>query len=165
MYKPELYHKTVNILYDAYFNDTLRHGNCNACAVGNLVAANLGIKYRPYIGIFGDLVSWNSARHIASSLIGWPTVFTRFPGATEQEKNPFAYEGQAKIQIDSTGYTWRQLAKIEYAFETAKKGRSDEDYMFNGLIAVLEVLKKIHKVEDDEPVQKRFNDHYLVKTK
>jgi hypothetical protein len=42
MIKEPLYHKTIGILVDAYFDDTLQHGNCSACAVGNLVAAAKG---------------------------------------------------------------------------------------------------------------------------
>ena len=35
---------SVDILVKAYFNDTLRHGNCLACAVGNLMQAS-GVKF------------------------------------------------------------------------------------------------------------------------
>jgi hypothetical protein len=45
MNRPEVYHKSVQILYDAYFNDTLDvMVNCYACAVGNLIAGNLGME-------------------------------------------------------------------------------------------------------------------------
>src|SRR5688572_25079170 len=39
-----LYHKTVDILVQAYFDDTLVSGHQCGCAVGNLVAANMGIR-------------------------------------------------------------------------------------------------------------------------
>lgn len=42
MKRPELYQKTVDILVKAYFDDTLQHGNCYACAVGNIIAGNCG---------------------------------------------------------------------------------------------------------------------------
>jgi hypothetical protein len=137
MINEQLYRKTVDILFQAYFNDTLKHDDCSACAVGNMVAANMGIttqQLTPRI-------------HLRQ---GWNRVFTTFT-STRQFINPKGYVpgSEAKTQIDSTGYCWQDLAKIEFAFETAPKGESDEDWMFNGLVAVLDVLKDIHQVEDN----------------
>ena len=141
MKRPELYHKTVDILVDAYFADTLEHGNCYACAVGNIIAANCNIQYDPYYMARGKLI-WKSGRSF------WDDVF--YTSQSTQSFRIDEYEGNAKYQIDSTGYTVYELAKIEYAFETADKGKSEDEWMFNGLMAVVDVLDEIHENTDEE---------------
>lgn len=154
MIKEALYKRTTDILFDAYFKDMLVHDDCAACAVGNLVAANM--RY-----VACDTATWKD-RSGHKLTPKWVDLFATIGGRQEiREWNL----GEALHEIKSTGYGWRQLARIEYAFESANKGTSKEDYMFNGLVAVLEVLKQIHQVTDDEPVVKRFTEHYntLVK--
>ena len=36
---------TVDILVKAYLNDTLRHCNCYACAVGNIISSAMGYRF------------------------------------------------------------------------------------------------------------------------
>ena len=152
MKRPELYKKTCDILYDAYFNDTLIHGTCFACAVSNIIASNLGKKiWRP----FKDLQNEDMFYPI------WDEVFYTVK-KRYQNINFDLYKGDVKCQIDASGYSVEDLAKIEYAFETAKYGGSDENYMFNGLCAVIEVLNKIHEVEEDTQTV-RFEKHYQSK--
>lgn len=152
----ELYNKTVDILFQAYFDDTLVHGNCQACAVGNMVAANTGKKVRRFEKGYKG-VGWDCGWTV------WQCVFMTDPGTLYQVKEPAFYVGEAKFQIDATGYYWEDLAAIEYAFETADKGQSEEDYMFNGLVAVLEVLKQIHEIDDNTDQLERFTAHHKVR--
>lgn len=167
MLKPDLYKRTVAILYDAYFNDTLQHGNCYACAVGNIVAANCGYTYKR--GILFQ-IGWEGVENMYegySTILDhnfWAKVFTT--NDRNQKIRLEYYHGEPKRQIDSTGYTWQELAKIEYAFETAAKDNSAEDWMFNGLVAVLEVLAQIHQVGKEEATtdKARFQNHYSTKT-
>lgn len=133
-----LYNKTVNILVQAYFNDTLEHGYCTCCAVGNIVAANMGYC------ISKDRQSWIDILY--PGWHGWGTVFITSLGI--QRIDVKSYNGEPKNQIDSTGYTLFELAKIEKAFESAHKGTCDEDWMFNGLMAVIDVLDEIHENKD-----------------
>lgn len=152
----ELYNKTVDILYQSYFDDTLVHGNCQACAIGNMVAANTGKRVKRFgSGYIG--VGWD---HGASE---WNLVFMTDHETLHQVRDPAFYDGEAKEQIDATGYHWEDLATIEYAFETADKGQSEEDYMFNGLVAVLEVLKQIHEIDDNTDQVERFTAHHKVR--
>ena len=59
---------------------------------------------------------------------------------------------QIKRHIDASGYSWRELAKIEAAFESmAEYDDGDNDInidqsMFNGLMAVVDVLAEIHEI-------------------
>lgn len=132
------FNHTVNVLLKAYLNDTLQHGNCFACAVGNLIKD--ARKYTYGKSKAGRLI-WMEVQTAR-----WRHVFmTNF--VSVQERDPSKYIGEAKAEIDSTGYTWQQLARIEYAFETADEGKSNDDWMFNGLMAVVDVLAKIHEID------------------
>lgn len=121
MKNQEQFNRTISTCVKAYQNDTLRHWNCAACAVGNLIAASIG-SFTPM----------------------WQYVFI------SGTFNLNAYTGEAKRQIDSTGYTVQELAKIEHAFETASFGQSTEDWIFNGLMAVVDVLMEIHEASQEE---------------
>lgn len=129
------FNHTMDVLVKAYLNNTLMHMECHACAVGNIINDALP---------FSDLERKELKYHDD----GWVRVFCTFNGGAQgQTQNPEKYLGKAKKQIDATGYTWQELARIEFAFETAPKGETDDDWMFNGLLAVLEVLADIHKVD------------------
>lgn len=154
MNRPDIYKKSVQILYDAYFNDTLIHGECTACAVGNLVASNCGIQIKRSMDFFSEFM-WKDKFPM------WKMVHTA--NDEGQRISPEKYLGEAKRQIDSTGYTWQETAKIELSFESAPKGNSDDDWMYNGLVAVLDCLAEIHGIEDVSADKKRFELHHLAK--
>lgn len=123
------FEKTVDILVKAYLNDTLERGFCSCCAVGNLVAHALGTK---------SILSSNAFENGVQA--EWRAV-TAFYGTYLMPDN---YRDETKRQIDATGYTWRQIARIEAAFELAKGPTKDRE--FNGLMAVVDVLADIHGI-------------------
>lgn len=125
--KPASFENSVDVLIKAYMNDTLDHGTCGACAVGNLVFEATGKE-----------TAWDR---------GWGSVFFTDPHSKNQFFKPREYYGNAKHEIDSTGYPLKSLMRIEYAFETARKGKCSDDWMFNGLMAVVDVLAEIHGVD------------------
>ena len=140
-----LYEKTVSILVDAYMNDTLVHGDCGACAVGNLCAA-YGFKER------------ESPFEEGPTRESWAELF--YTGIGGQYVNAQALKDpDVMAVINATGYHWKQLAQIERAFEMAPRGSSSDEWMFNGLMAVVEVLDLIHENIDPavtESSKKRF---------
>lgn len=140
MLKPELYEKTVSILVQAYLNDTLEHGDCCGCAVGNMVAANCGYSF----------IKLQNYQEWESNSPCWDDVFCTARGKQELHMRNYRLSEEARKQIDSTGYSVRQLAKIEFAFETAPYGDSDDEWMFNGLMAVIDILDQIHGNTDTE---------------
>lgn len=133
MIREKLYNKTVDILVQAYFNDTLKHNDCAMCAVGNIIAGN---------GIRREL-DWTKYNSKEVNNRQWQFVFIG------GKHYPSEYKGNAKIAIDATGYTWQELSKIELAFERCEIGGSEENWMFNGLMSVIEVLDEIHQNTDD----------------
>jgi hypothetical protein len=147
MNRPELYKKTVDILYQAYFKDTLRHANCQACAVGNIICANLGA--------LPNIKEPGSVNYKASDGIVYGIRWSNYGSHT---RNP---------QLDVTavtGYSHKEIVKIELAFECVSHGKCAEDYMFNGLVAVLDVLKQIHEVTDEDQINNdRFTEHYQTR--
>ena len=139
MKNKELFDRTLKILVSAYLDNSLVQGNCHACAVGNLVAASLNINYDQ------DL-KW------IDRPVAWSQVFVTLSYKIAQVKRPWAYTGEAKEQINATGYSWQELARLEYAFERAPRGKTKEEHMFNGLMAVVEVLSQIHGLDEKTKV-------------
>lgn len=136
------FNHTVNVLVQAYLNNTLIHNDCAACAVGNIIAAEIGAKIiTDESGFFGS--SW--VRGGNEIVVGWTEVFCTT--SRGQHINSKAYIGQVKRQIDVTGYSWQELAAVERAFESAPSGGSGDSYMFNGLMAVVDVLADIHGID------------------
>jgi len=147
MKNPELFHKTVGILVNAYFNDVLISGDCHACAVGNIVAANCGYsiqeapnRYYEWIDKKGNLVH-----------VHWVNVFytsvVRFFGIRLGIIREFDSDNigiREEKEILSTGYNVVELAKIESAFECGQKGFTASTRMFNGIIATVDALIDIH---------------------
>jgi hypothetical protein len=155
---------SVHVLVKAYLNGTLEHMKCSACAVGNLVAAANNFKFykeKERLEFSNDdgyvCYLWKGYEKTH-----WQDVFMTSGG--HQEFEPGNYHGESKRQIDSTGYSFIELARIEYAFETApgkpnlKHGDPphaltlDETWMFNGLMAVVDVLADI---SSNRPHRKR----------
>jgi len=136
MKNKEQFDKTIKILVNAYLNNTLVHNNCCACAVGNIIAANLKIKYDQDLKWIGRQLAWS-------------TVFVTKRSKIEQTQCPWAYNGNAKEQIDATGYSWQELALLEAAFEKAPLGKTSEKRMFNGLMAVVNTLCQIHEMAEE----------------
>ena len=125
---------TVNVLVKAYLNDRLEHGDCRACAVGNIVE-DAGF-YRAY--------NMNISEGCNSV---WKWLFytcgrKQISGSNDPEKQRIACE-----TIKATGYTVEEMMKIEFAFETAPYGRNEDQWMFNGLMAVVDVLAEIHGID------------------
>ncbi len=151
MKQKELYEKTVSILVDAYMNDTLQHGNCYACAIGNLVAANCGFPLIPnpdtervFIEKFiwdGRIAFWGNVHSVMFRNVNTP-------GSNRQTVCPEQYTGRAKEEIDATGYSYQETAAIEKAFENVAFEEDEDKYMFNGLMAVINVLDQIHENTD-----------------
>jgi hypothetical protein len=153
---------SVGQLVSAYLNNTLVHGNCLACAVGTLLkprCASLGIPgnrwANAFVTIEGDqLVAKNE------EIISW-NFFTGYVAvnkdkAKDSTDTPVAtIFDQVQALFDGSDYSKEEYARIEYAFETAPKGENDDDYMFNGLMAVVSVLAEIHGVDLEATEQAR----------
>jgi hypothetical protein len=131
------FESTVKILVEAYLNDTLVNGDPCGCAVGNLVAYHCGYQFVKHDT---SRLLWSEPGKADYVDTAW---FDTACGLGEVDD--FYYKGLSKEQIDSTGYTPYEVARIEYAFECAPINGGD--HMFNGLMAVVDVLAEIHEVD------------------
>jgi hypothetical protein len=127
---------TVNVLVKAYLDDTLQLCNCYACAVGNMVANSRKLRYNKKYANF----CWDSDESAA-----WFNACYAGHGGSIDLAND---------QISSTGYTWNEIKMIEMAFESAyrkapqaDRSQFDDKLIFNGLIAVVDVLADIHGID------------------
>ncbi|MGV3558344.1 hypothetical protein [Larkinella arboricola] len=158
MKTPERFNRAISALVNAYFTDTLAKGDCNACAVGNIVAAGYGAKvYKDSLGVLRCEVENNKwarfflthgKRQVIRSyreLINTPSIIPYF-----------VQLGLENIKI--TGYSMKELARVEAAFERNTAihvkdypTRTKEDIsadQYNGLMAVVDVLCKIEGIAE-----------------
>jgi hypothetical protein len=156
MNRPELYQKTTDILVAAFFNDTLQHGNQCGCAVGNLVAANMNIplkingegNVRPVWMQDGNDDPVYNTNPLNNGI--WFTEICSY------EPDP---ESIGVAQINSTGYSISEVREIERAFESCEYSGDENEWMFNGLMSVIDALDLIHCNTDttaSESTKKRF---------
>jgi len=131
--------KAIKGLIKGYMNDTLATKICTACAVGNIIA-----ECNNYI-VEKEKNNWLT-KEGPNKYPKWDKIFITGYDQFIDENN---YKGEAKRQIDSTGYTWEELAQVEFTFE---KTQGD---MFTKLMAVVEVLCNIEG----------FNDEIIKETK
>ena len=136
MKNKKLFEKTVNILVKAYKNGTLKHQLCQACAVGNIIA-----YFNPEIKRIGDL---------PCSDYVWFDVVMSF----RQLKRDYDSENYDRglKHIRQTSYSIADISTIEQSFERADKGDSEESYMFNGLMSVVDCLMIIHEANETETI-------------
>ncbi len=150
MKTPERFNRALKALVKGYFDGTLEKGDCSMCAVGNMV------------GLADDCFT----------LPKWRYVFvTNEKGY--QHFDLSNYRDGAKDQIDSTGYTPFELARVEKAFESSTEIRGfsyplhtdqaiDQDQL-NGLMAVVDVLCEIDNITDPRPYREMFEGKELSK--
>ena len=154
--------KAIDIFLDSLNDGTLIAGNCAACTVGNLVAANCGVKLRLTIDSCGDKTV--SIEHDTAFLpeIGkpaklrsWVNLFcTGEFGQTRASIKAFTPKMQEEMLaiVNRTGFTINELAEIEYTFETVAKHQ--------GVISALEAVVQVMLNFDDnvEDVKEVFTN-------
>lgn len=160
------FEKAYNALYNAFMNNTLAKGTCTACAVGNIVADAMGAKVYK--------TEWESSItfHCNYSNHWWEKMFVT--GSNGQiirkiSENNDVKKLRKKI-LNLTGYTWRELAKVEKVFEESTK-ILHTDYLestpqqimedqFNGLMAVMDVLIELDEVKEGNSYKETFKHKF-----
>lgn len=162
----ERFNNAITALVKGYLNETLTKGHCCACAVGNMVAHCSNYEIIKKVRQDGSIgINWTKYDITPE----WGTVFLTLDNG-KQETQADRYLGEAEMQITSTGYTWRQLARIEFAFERATKISFDEYHIskaqeidedqLKGLYAVVDVLCEIEGITDVKKV-KKFKEMFV----
>ncbi len=144
----ERFNKAIDALYNAFFNETLVKGSCHACAVGNIVVNAQGGTYTG---------TASTIRSNVANATEWSSLFVTCD--KEQEINIEKYPEKAKRLQELTGYSAKELAMVEYAFECAteimgsrypisSKQEILED-QYKGLCAVFDVLLELEGIQND----------------
>lgn len=154
------FEKSYNALYNAFMNGTLGKGTCTACAIGNIVADAMGV----------EITRVNNNFKTEKNVTFWANMFFTSDGIQVIMDNWDYHEVDDLFNL--TGYTVHELMKIEYAFETntkicfiAYQEISEQEVMedqFNGLMAVMDVLIELDKVEDGELYKESFKNKFVT---
>jgi hypothetical protein len=140
---------SIEVLQRAYLEETLQAGDCEACAVGNLVAASnyKGVSY-----------NW---RFVFCTEMG----LQRFYDSDDDFTCEKTYNEGMKA-IEATGYSVEELALIEYTFETAilrhlemKLPKHVSQWM--RLEKVIKVLFEIEGIPYNQEVEEPFLEKAL----
>lgn len=139
------FNHTVNVLVKAYLDNTLRHGNCSACAVGNIVGGpewsalfiTMDEKCQLVAGEDEICAEWRFRKGIYK--------LSQLPESTVAKAKEILTAAREMVKL--SGYSIQELMRIEFAFETSDKGNNDDEWMFNGLMAVVDQLAIIHNVD------------------
>lgn len=154
------FEKAYNSLYKAYMNDTLAKGTCTACAVGNIIADAMGLvitKLSPHEYKCEGFNTW------------WANIFITLGNYQKIYSYPNLEDKKESIKI-LTDYTWQEMAKIEYAFETNTKINYENYYsssdsailndQFNGLMAVMDVMIELDEIAEGEKYKESFKNKF-----
>lgn len=136
--------QTVSTLVKAFMNNTLEIGNYCACAIGNLIAEKVNAKIVLKPGWLpeytGSRYEWDHPKFTGEE---W---YATRPTIRSSVCREILVAGRK--MIDLIGYTLEEIWLIEGAFEGCRYKHKDyEDQMFNGLMAVVDVLADIHKID------------------
>ena len=144
--------RAIDVFLDAINKGTLAKGSCSACAVGNLVAHGMGMEIHPIHLLCVDEKGCNiSNTH-------WALLFLT-AGKQQTILRHHAKELDVMKNIEATEFSWEELAKIEFAFETSTqinvgdyKNHTKEEIradQIRGLEAVVEVMLEMDEQQAD----------------
>lgn len=134
----ERFERNTGILARAWLDGTLREGSCTKCAVGNMIAGNMGYKVT-------DALFWKESGHTV-----WPRWLPLIMGYTMQHSEKV----RALAQIASTGYGLKEVALIEETFEGSVREHRDrfpdsprEEATFKGLMDVVDLMAGFDNID------------------
>jgi len=167
MNRPNQFWRSVNVLATAYLQGKLKPYECEACAVGNLIAADLdgastdtSIEQWPSHSGFGE---WPEAKCAmfdrtwdftgAIRLVDSEPDLLMETCSFDSQLLPVSKYSVTEVRPElatNLSYTTGELLRIEAALlETTEACPSDNE-LFDGLMAVVDMLFEIHEVEDED---------------
>jgi hypothetical protein len=154
--------RAIDIFLDSLNDGTLVAGSCAACAVGNLVAANCGVKLYSRLDSDGDKTVTTEYNTVFLPELGkparlrsWVNLFCTSNHQTRGNIQDFDSDMQEEMLaiVNRTGFTIDELAEIEYTFETVARHQG----VIHALEAVVKVMMKFDEV-DNSVVKEVFTD-------
>lgn len=176
----ERFRKAYDSLVRAYFEGTLAKGTCVACAVGNIIADATGGTIimqdanDPYCTTKNDF--WNvlfaseNGRQFTHDVEdgkithNYTNINVLIPGISVENIT----KSQKRL-FELTGYSAKEMAQIEWAFEENTKLNwymypiyQEEvvlEDQYNGLSAVVDVMMDLDHMEIDPKYNTKFREH------
>jgi hypothetical protein len=169
MNRPDRFWRSIDILATAYLEGSFRPYECNACGVGNLIAADLdGASTDTTVGKWpshsgSEFGYWPEAKNViddrpwaltsAISLIDFEPAGLIEATILDSKLLPVSQYSVTEVRPElatNLSYTNAELLRIETALLEKTELGSSEDEIFEGLMAVVDVLFDIHEVEDED---------------
>jgi hypothetical protein len=158
MNEQQRYDTVFNVLTSAYVNGTLHVGNPCGCAVGNLVAAAIGVTFEQDGTWKGFTPKWSHK----FTTVRLHTLFTSYKGMSKMTYNNGNHvqllrmclddeiESEAMWQLEQIGLGFDILMGIEWHFETGSyEGKDNDERMFLGLMSVLSFLEDVWNIKTE----------------
>lgn len=166
MNRPDRFWRSIDVLATAYLEGTLEPYKCEACAVGNLIAAET-----PGASVHKSIQNWPSHSTAqdglwknASCYGPWPAIkaVQMIDGEVDELVGDFFFgvdllpltnysimqplpEAATTLPYDTIEF-WR----IEKALMLSVRAIPEHEDMFDALMSVVETLFDIHEVEDED---------------
>lgn len=169
MITEKIYDEVLGVLIKAYEDGTLLRTSPCGCEIGNLIAHYNGYKYDP-IALKYDTMPAKWITKDGKDV--YPTWIFKF--VTVEVENPnneeyiykhriigskcqilYPHNPEGYHQLRSIPLPLKILLDIEWAFETAPYGEDDDEGMFNGLMASIEILDKYFQASKEKSEQKK----------
>jgi|GEM_PF-3143474 hypothetical protein len=140
------FQNAYDALVKGFYNGTLEKGSCSACAVGNIVRHAEGLPV---------IIHEDGCDKVVDRGIYWYGIILFIVNGS----SVFYEKGIGEKVEALTGYNPSDIAKIEYAFESATKIERSISYknyseseiiadQYNGLMAVMDVLMELDGIND-----------------
>lgn len=158
-----IYFRSIDLISANYKINRIVHGDCRKCPTAILLkaaSAKTNIPVQRWSNLFCTITRVDDVQEQIFATKNSIIVFHDL-GFFTQKKSPEIRQ-QAEELIAAGDYTLDELAKIENAFETAPYGDSDEEYLFNGIMAVIDALDEIHE-NNDLSITKEVKERFAFK--
>jgi hypothetical protein len=157
----ERFNRAFNALTTAYFDGKLEKGVCSACAIGNICGGVMW-SYLFETSSQEQIVYYNETKG---------TLLRPFAGPADKQADIIE---AALLEIGDTGYSWKELAQIEKAFEQnttidfldARCSNEQEllEDQYKGLAAVVDILCELDGIETVQEHKAAFRKHPKLAT-
>lgn len=159
----ERFKKAYDSLVRAFFEGTLAKGTCVACACGNIIFDAVGITLTKKDVVEASIELTKTAKELWSAKRGYRLGLGYYAFSDYRD------------EINAAGYTAKEFAAIENAFEentwigaTEYRCTTEQEILedqYKGLCAVVDVLIKLDEIEEGaEEYKQKFREHPKLST-
>jgi len=154
--------KAYDALTEAFIEGTLRHGNCLACACGNIIASACGIR------LTDDMITYkgHTERKWEEEGHGWWLRRSFYRNGQSTPFNFYYPLEEFKDVVNEAGFTAEEFSRMENAFEGTRKvlllkeeDLNTTELQYRSLCAVFDVLQEMDERANAEEQKLRLKGH------